>query len=358
MPPMPQKDDSLTTLALAIAAEGWPVVACRESKIPYHKNWYENAPTDPRAVRADFGWGLVRHIGVPTGSRTKLFVIDIDVKHGPCDWHEKNEHLLRKTRRHTTPTNGFHYLFSTDLILKNSVGRLAPGVDTRGENGHIGWPGSPGRTIDRNLPVQPLQDLPWLLEAIQRIQPPPIVEPVVLDPLPHMLADIEMYPGAGTSAASSQDLQQKAIDQIAAAIQSVKDANIMGTRHPTLSRAAYTCGGLLAAAGLTEDIVRPRLMQALEGKPDINFRNANTTAHYQIQAGMKRPIDPADKDLRFSILHRVAHELLETGPPDNSYRLALQIFNKNTNDPLDPSQVEIAAANAVINHFKEANNGG
>jgi hypothetical protein len=354
VPPNPQKDDALTTLALSIAAEGWPVVACRESKIPFHRGWYENAPTDPRAVRADFGWGPVRHIGVPTGSRTKLFVIDIDVKHGPCAWHEKNEHLLTNTRRHTTPSNGFHYLFSTDLILKNSAGRLAPGVDTRGEGGHIGWPGSPGRTIDRDLPIQPLGDLPWLLEEILRIQPAPTPEPVVLDVLPHMLNDIELYPGAGTSSISNQDLQQQAIDKIAAAIQSVKDANIMGTRHPTLSRVAYTCGGLLVAAGLTEDIVRPRLMQALEGKPDINFRNANKTAHDQIQAGMKRPIDPADKDLRFTALHRRSYELLEHKPTYEVYRLALHIFNNKSSDPLEPAKVD---AEAFKLYYRENNNG-
>ncbi len=346
-------DDKLTKLALAIAAEGWPPVACRADKIPAHKGWYENADCDPGRIRADFGWGVVKLISVPTGSKTGIIAVDVDTKHGRCYWHETNKHRLSNTRVHTTPSGGLHYLFSLPpgMVIRCSASKLAPNVDIRGERGHVGWPGVGGRRVANNCPVAPLATYPWLLEALVAIQPTAEETNTVL-PCPPWLQDCLLYPGCGVLAAAVgvRDPADEAASIIVKEIGRVANA-VQGNRHYALVRAAYTCGGYLWLAGVDEDRMVRELLDALQGA-GIDYKLAEQTARYQIEKGRGRPMHPDERDTRFADLHRIGHNLIDTGTVSASLlEKCLLMYNEKELSPPLPIRAVIAQVSKIMeNH--------
>ena len=102
------------------------------------------------------------NIGLRTGGG--FFVIDLD---GPdaVKWFANAKAprtLTVKTR------SGFHLFFSTTVSVPNSAGRIAPGVDVRGQGGYVVAPPSvhPAGdlyTIARDLPIAAPSR--WLVEA-------------------------------------------------------------------------------------------------------------------------------------------------------------------------------------------------
>jgi hypothetical protein len=340
-------DDPLTKLALAIAEEGWPPIACRQDRIPAFKQWYENADCDPVRIRADFGWGAVKHIGVPTGSKTGLLVVDVDLKHGPCAWHEANERRLTGTRRHTTPSGGFHYLFwiPGGKIYRCSTGKLAPSVDIRAEGGHVSWPDGRTRLVDRDLPVQALTACGWLLEAVEGVQPPVEIDSGVnVEVPPWLAADAEEHAGAGVltgAEGGGRDPVEQARTIITKALIDVEQAAV-GQRHYALTRAAWICGGYLWLAGLDEDYVIQRLVGSLRGE-GIDFKRAEATARYQVEKGRGRPMDPSDRDPRITEIYRRGYAAKEDGATPSVLAKALLLFNATQTEPFSDEIVTMFA---------------
>ena len=130
--------------------------------------------------------------GVPTGSRNGFFVVDLDVK--PAKGIDGLEALaalgeLPDTLTVATPSGGWHLYFkmpraqpvggqtSAAQTIHNSVSKLAPGVDIRGEGGFVVGPGSHHKnggvyTVQQDLPGEPVEAPAWLLEALARIDGP------------------------------------------------------------------------------------------------------------------------------------------------------------------------------------------
>jgi KaiC/GvpD/RAD55 family RecA-like ATPase len=78
-----------------------------------------------------------RLIGVPTGARSGFDALDLDPRHGSDSWQVE----LPVTRIHATRSGGRHLLFNHAPGLRNSAGKIAPGVDVRAEGGYvIFWP--------------------------------------------------------------------------------------------------------------------------------------------------------------------------------------------------------------------------
>jgi hypothetical protein len=165
--------------------------------------------------------------------------------------------------------------------------------------------------------------------------------------LPAWLADMaEQYPGAGFDAEeAARDAEDAALRAIGEAIQRIADA-VPGTRNVTLRDAAYTCGGYLAAAGLTKEQVLPLLIDALTG-PGLDRQRDDSTAWRSLCRGELRPLA---KDERITETYRTAHMLLETGPADNEYRNALHLHNNQRPDPLPPEQIDLFAARVAESH--------
>jgi hypothetical protein len=105
---------------------------------------------------------------VPTGHVSGLDVLDLDIPRHPeaRTWLVEHMAALSPTRQHATRSGGLHVLFRHADGVRNSAGRLAPGVDVRGEGGYaIWWPAS-GCAVLCDAPPSPWPQ--WLLGVVLR----------------------------------------------------------------------------------------------------------------------------------------------------------------------------------------------
>src|SRR5262249_22584581 len=100
----------------------------------------EKHPLVPKGIygakrdwRDDRGWPLV---GVPTGSVNDFDCVDIEPE--GRGWYELNFDALPTTRAHSTP-RGLHLLFRHVDGVRCSTGKIAKGIDIRGDGGFIIW---------------------------------------------------------------------------------------------------------------------------------------------------------------------------------------------------------------------------
>ena len=138
--------------ALVYQGMGWKVFPTSRDKTPLIKDWPNAATDDADQIQTWFTRFTQANIGVATGRRSGLYVVDIDKKSdGPEEW----ERLLYKHGEVPTTTSrtgggGFHLFFTAPLFeLGNSAGRIAPGIDTRGDGGYVVVPPSVHESGDR-----------------------------------------------------------------------------------------------------------------------------------------------------------------------------------------------------------------
>jgi hypothetical protein len=166
--------------ALLAAARGLPVFPLSRSKLPAVRSPHRDEPraagvcrgacgrpghgvydasTDPARIRALFAvapWAT--GYGVACGRAPHhLIGVDLDVKHGADGVAALRalaaEHgfTVPATLTVLTPSGGRHLWLTAPGPVPNSVGRLARGIDIRGEGGYVVGPGS--RTLaGRYLP--------------------------------------------------------------------------------------------------------------------------------------------------------------------------------------------------------------
>jgi hypothetical protein len=166
--PVPQSD--VLSAALAWAALGRRVFPTIPGEKQPAVRWSEAATTSEEQVRIwfqkpkDIGMPGPRTppdygLGLPTGDG--LIVIDIDTAKGGeiPDWAPHTHTVY-------TPSGGWHLYYEVDREVPNSVGRLAPGVDVRGDGGYVLAPPTPGYKVAISAPIAALD--PLLLTAVQR----------------------------------------------------------------------------------------------------------------------------------------------------------------------------------------------
>src|SRR5215218_1943632 len=160
---------TLLKAALAVARNGKPVFPCKPSgKEPLTKRGHLEATTDPRKIHMWWKRWPDANIGVPTGSRSGVLVLDVDHPAG-LDALEAKHGKLPATRTHATGSGGMHFLltYPAGVEIRNSAGKLAEGLDVRGEGGYIIVPPSRTTRPYEVLDALPLADLPgWLTEAL------------------------------------------------------------------------------------------------------------------------------------------------------------------------------------------------
>lgn len=143
---------------------GLPVFPCKPNKKPYTDHGFKDASTDLDGLESWFGRQYPDAlVGVPTGGTSKLLVVDVDPD--GADWyHEKYEFLacgrIHRTRR------GWHLLYRMpDVEIRNSAGKIAKGIDVRGEGGYIIW--WPAHGLDAIGGIEDITEPPaWLLELL------------------------------------------------------------------------------------------------------------------------------------------------------------------------------------------------
>ena len=120
--------------ALAYAARGWRVHPLRaRDKTPATKHGCKDATTDEAQIRRWWQMWPEANIGLATGYG--WWVLDIDPE--GMHWLEAND--LPVTIEATTGRGGRHLLYRLPdgVVVRNSAGIVAPGVDVRGIGGYI-----------------------------------------------------------------------------------------------------------------------------------------------------------------------------------------------------------------------------
>lgn len=175
-------------LALHHAARGWPVFPLAPgTKDPIaNSHAYKDATCDRRIIEQR--WSVIpeANIGIATGLRSGLLVIDIDPRK-TTNWRESLQELaLPPTFTVRTAKGGFHLYFAfvgTDITIGAN---LLPGIDWRCNGGYVVGVGSivNGTTylIGRNLPIVPAPD-----SLLKRLRARKTLSRPVPDEIGHMV---------------------------------------------------------------------------------------------------------------------------------------------------------------------------
>jgi hypothetical protein len=158
--------------ALSYAKRGIPVFPCEPGgKRPLTYNGFWDATTELRQVKAWWERWSYANVGVPTGMRSGLLVLDVDPGDGglqSLNVLERRNGPLPSTARSRTGSGGVHayFRYPAEKEVRNSAGWLGPGLDVRGEGGYVVVPPSrthvPYEWIDRSRPIE----ASWLLECL------------------------------------------------------------------------------------------------------------------------------------------------------------------------------------------------
>ena len=141
-------------------------------------NWREASTVNPDTIKKWFicpitGWEQDYNIGVDC-YKSGVTAIDIDVKNGKLGRESyeawETEFGWGETHVQKTPSNGFHLIYRA-AGFKNSVEKLAPGIDVRGDGGFYVAAGSTKAngeyTLFNNIAPKPLPT--WLEEKLTAI---------------------------------------------------------------------------------------------------------------------------------------------------------------------------------------------
>ena len=158
--------------ALSYAKRGIPVFPCEPGgKRPLTYSGFWDATTELGQVKAWWGRWPDANVGVPTGKRSGLLVLDVDPRDGgpqSMATLERETGPLPRTARSRTGGGGVHVFFRypAEKEIRNSAGWLGPELDVRGEGGYVVVP--PSRTqgvyewLDKSSPIESA----WLLECL------------------------------------------------------------------------------------------------------------------------------------------------------------------------------------------------
>jgi hypothetical protein len=170
-----------------VVKDGKPITLTAKSPLTEHG--FHDASQDEAQIRAWWKRWPDALVGVPTGTITRLVVIDWDPgKHADTtgEWIQNNAEALLSARIHVTTRGGRHYLFrgtigqiyksGTDLFL---AGAKRPGIDLRAEGGYIiWWPLHGGEVTNEQAPLLPAGLIDERLERDEPAQPFPEYTPV------------------------------------------------------------------------------------------------------------------------------------------------------------------------------------
>lgn len=164
--PMSGAEDASGMAAALELAEEWrlPVFPCRPDKKPHTRHGLKEASTNVERITEWWNRWPGALVGVPTGCASRLVVVDIDPD--DAEWYREHIHDLRCARVHQT-RRGHHLLYRMpEVEIRNSAGRIAPGVDVRGEGGFVIW--WPAHGLEAVGGIEDLTELPgWLLDQLR-----------------------------------------------------------------------------------------------------------------------------------------------------------------------------------------------
>jgi hypothetical protein len=157
--------------ALALARRGLFVFPCwPRSKEPATSKGCKEATVDADLVEHWWRREPGSNIGVATGKQSGIFVLDVDGEDAEVELKKlEDKHGALPATVEAITGKGRHLYFSwPDLLVRNSAGKIAAGLDVRGEGGYVLAPPSihpSGRayawSVDSAREFAPAP--PWLL---------------------------------------------------------------------------------------------------------------------------------------------------------------------------------------------------
>lgn len=181
---MSQSMPTLSEEVRRAASRGWRLfpIKARDKKPPLIKGWRDLATSKLDQLEAwavEFpgcNWGLA------TGPGSGVFILDVDGEPGLASLNA----LHRQGKKipdtlltvNTAQGNHLYFRWPERLIVPNSVERIAPGLDIRGDGGYVVIPPSIHPNSEQYVcvdPDEPIADAPeWLLEMIARNEQPAV----------------------------------------------------------------------------------------------------------------------------------------------------------------------------------------
>ncbi|MET4483108.1 bifunctional DNA primase/polymerase [Bradyrhizobium sp. F1.13.3] len=259
-------------LALSLATAGTPVFPCQpENKRPYTSNGFKAASVFPHVLQRWWSDWPDALVGMPTGERTSVWVLDMDSYKGATE--SDLPHPLPPTRAVRTRSGGRHFYF-LHVGLGNSPGRLPRAWDVRGQGGFVLVPGNPGYTLERDLP--PTEAPEWLLEMIR--------------PRPYV-------PRTSTPYVAGQHAHY--VDAAVRSELAALSGAAAGSRGTLLNRTSFTLGTIVGAGALDRGEAEHSLLDAAHGCGLIAVdgeRAVRATIRRGLDAGSKQPRTLPERD--------------------------------------------------------------
>jgi hypothetical protein len=145
-----QIQSKVLNTALQFADNGWPVFPCNPmDKRPLTKHGFKDATFNAATIKSWWAQWPNAMLGVPMGKVSGIFCVDLDRKQGGDDGVASWQVLVAQhgpapnTRTHVTPSTGQHYIFRFQSGIRNiPLGKLASGIEIKGEGGYIIMPPS------------------------------------------------------------------------------------------------------------------------------------------------------------------------------------------------------------------------
>lgn len=255
--------------ALDLARQGMAVFPCvHGEKVPATGRGFYSATANAATIRRLFR--APRNIAVRTGAASGVWILDVDDPSALASLDP-----LPETRTSAT-SRGRHLWWRTPaLSVPSSTGRVAPGIDVKGEGGYVIAPPSlhPDGTRYRwvTAPDAPIADAPSWLLTLARKPPAPIYVPPKKP---------RKYP-AGNYGAAALKSEAEALAQTP-----------HGSRNNQLNRASFALHQLVAGGELDGAAVEAALLEASIANglaADDGIRSVMATIASGRRAGMASP---------------------------------------------------------------------
>ena len=279
--PVTAPPSTTVAAALVYAAAGWPVLpVAAYGKHPLVPHGVHDASVDPARIRRWWRRWPDAGVGIATGGRSGLAIIDVDVKAGgrvSLVGLRAGRGGLPFTILAHTGGGGVHlyYRQPAGVRVPNTVGRLPnvdgplPGIDLRGDGGYVVAPPS-GHASGR--PYR------WATR-----------QPAALAPLPRWL-----WPPPPPAAPRGRPCTPRpggaspyGMAALLAETQAVR-ALVQGQRNDGLNRAAFALGTLVAGGELAEDLIHRELLAAALAV-GLGEQEASRTIASGLRAGARTP---------------------------------------------------------------------
>lgn len=258
--------------------------------------WADQATTDEAQIRSWWSWKPDANVGVPTGARSGLVVVDIDRHHGGLETRAELEaarFVFPPTLAARTRAGGWHFFYQApgDRRVPNTTGALAgvgetPGIDVRGDGGYVivapsarpidPDPGTGAARLGRYVWVagdRPVAPAPtWVVIAKKRPTPTPAPAPA--------RTPVGERPG--------RDPYKRAAAALTGEVARVTASGGQG-RNNALFQAAANCFEIVNTGYLSEAQVRSELTAAASsvGLGETEIRHT-LDAQWRRKAGVRR----------------------------------------------------------------------